>query len=114
MIRSMAVLVGVLSLVSLSAQAHTRLVSATPADDAVVSAPGEIVLNFSEAVRLTAVSIVQNGQQDRSLELASTEPSEQFTLTAPRLAPGEYVVNWRAVGADTHVVSGEIHFTVRA
>jgi methionine-rich copper-binding protein CopC len=28
------------------------------------------------------------------------------------LAPGAYVIQWRAVGADTHIVSGEIGFVV--
>ena len=35
-------------------------------------------------------------------------------LPVPALASGYYTVAWRAVGADTHVVSGEINFAVGA
>ncbi|WP_428098227.1 copper resistance CopC family protein [Candidatus Rariloculus sp.] len=107
-----------LCLTGLAAQAHTRLVESTPADAAVVVAPAEIVLSFSEAVTLTAVSVspesasVGAGHQD--LRLPAERTSEAFSLEAPSLEPGEYVVSWRAVGADTHVVTGEFRFTVSA
>ncbi len=67
---------------------------------------------------LTAVSIAPDGAQNdaeqRNLEITSKQTSEEFKLQAPGLDPGEYVVSWRAVGADTHVVTGEIRFTVSA
>ena len=107
-----------LCLTVLAAQAHTRLIESTPADAAIVVAPAEIVLSFSEAVTLTAVSILPEsdsvGAGHQDLKLPAERTSEAFSLEAPGLAPGGYIVSWRAVGADTHVVTGEFRFTVSA
>jgi methionine-rich copper-binding protein CopC len=41
--------------------------------------------------------------------------AKKFTLAVEEdLKAGAYTVNWRAVGADTHVVSGDFSFTVAA
>ena len=51
-------LLGIVGLSAFQAQAHTHLSESIPADEAVVTVvPKEIVLGFSAAVRLTAVSI---------------------------------------------------------
>ncbi len=108
----MLVLSGIVGLYALQAQAHTYLSESIPADEAVVAAaPGEIVLGFSEAVRLTAVSIREDGSAEQALELPG-EPGERFVVGVSDLSPGDYIVSWRAVGADTHIVSGEFRFTV--
>ena len=41
-----------------------------------------------------------------------TTTQQEFVIAAPNLPPGAYLVSWRAVGADTHVVSGEFQFEV--
>ena len=95
-----------------SAHAHTQLSSSIPADQAVVeTAPTEISLSFSEAVRLTAVS-VDSGNTSHALEPGSPEPAKDFVVALSELAPGEYVIQWRALSEDTHVMTGEIRFTV--
>ena len=43
-----------------------------------------------------------------------TTTQQEFSIPVPTLASGYYTVTWRAVGADTHVVSGEINFSVGA
>ena len=107
------VLLGTVGLSALQAQAHTYLSESIPADEAVVNvAPAEIVLGFSEAVRLTAVSIRHGGGAEHALEPLPGETGERFVLGVSDLSPGDYVVSWRAVGADTHIVSGEFRFTV--
>ena len=109
----MLVLLGIVGLSALQAQAHTYLSESIPADEAVVTvAPEEIVLGFSEAVRLTAVSIRADGGAEKTLEPLPGETGERFVVGISDLSPGDYVVSWRAVGADTHVVSGEFRFTV--
>jgi len=111
--KAMLVLSGIVGLSALQAQAHTYLSESTPADQAVVTvAPEEIVLGFSEAVRLTAVSIREDGGAEQALEPLPGEPGERFLLGVSDLSPGAYIVSWRAVGADTHIVSGEFRFTV--
>ena len=95
------------------AHAHTQLSASSPEDGATIAAPEKISLTFSEAVRLTAVSIVK-GEEDRALEIEVTAPATEFTLAAPALEPGTYIVRWRALSADTHVMSGEFTFTIAA
>ena len=95
-----------------AAFAHTQLSASTPANEAVVAqAPDEISLTFSEAVRLTAVSVMSE-HANHKLEISLSEPARDFVLSVPALAPGDYTIQWRALSEDTHVMSGEIRFTV--
>jgi methionine-rich copper-binding protein CopC len=97
------------------AQAHTHLQKSTPSDGSVVAkSPPTITLRFSEAARLTAAWI-QNGNEPRQkLAALSEKAATEVTVTVPTLKPGSYVVSWRAVSSDGHVVPGQIHFTVGA
>ena len=107
------VLMGIVGLCALQVQAHTYLSESVPADEAVVTvAPEEIVLGFSEAVILTAVAMRDGGGAEQALESLPGETGERFAVGVSGLSPGDYVVTWRAVGADTHIVSGEFRFTV--
>ncbi len=107
-------LLGMTSLCMYQAHAHTRLAGATPANAAVTStAPQEIVLEFNADVRLLAVTLEGTDAQTIALDPVSDAQQQRFTVAIlADLAPGDYLVTWRAVGADTHVVSGEIHFIV--
>jgi methionine-rich copper-binding protein CopC len=104
---------GLLSLAGL-AQAHTHLEAAMPADNAVLtSAPAEMTLHFSEATRLTALSIQKDGEtEQRKVEALPQESAAALRVPLAPLTPGKYTVNWRAIGTDLHVMSGVLHFTV--
>lgn len=94
------------------AHAHTQLSSSIPANEAVVeTAPEEVVLSFSEPVRLTAVSL-ESVDMSHSLEVDAAEPAEEFTVALPALMAGKHVIQWRVLSQDTHVMTGEIQFTV--
>jgi copper resistance protein C len=95
-------------------QAHAHLQAASPADQSVLSAaPTQLVLHFSEAARLTALAIGKTSEPPRKLPLPAGDPAAQIVVPLPALSPGQYVVSWRAVGADGHVVPGQIHFTLQ-
>ena len=97
---------------SLPAYSHTQLSESVPANEAALDqAPEEISLTFSAAVRLTAVTI-EFDSESHSLDVDSKEPATDFSVGLPELVPGEYVVQWRALSEDTHVISGEIRFTI--
>lgn len=99
-------------LLSAPAYSHTRLSASVPADEVTLDkAPEEIALTFSTAVRLTAVAI-EIDSESHSLGVDSKDPATDFLVALPELVPGEYVVQWRAMSEDTHVVSGEIRFTI--
>lgn len=106
--------VGVLALAA-GAQAHTHLKQSTPAEGSVLTTPpSNIVLTFSEAARVTALTLQKDGEAKQKLAPLPTAAAQQVTVAAPALAPGKYVVNWRVVSDDDHVMSGALHFTVAA
>ncbi len=96
------------------ALAHTQLSLSVPAKGATVAAPvAELKLEFGGDVRLTAVSVRDALGHELPVAAPPTEVSSKFALALPEpLAEGMYVVTWRAVGADTHIVSGDFKFSV--
>lgn len=95
--------------------AHAELVASSPADCAMLTmAPDNVTLNFSEPVRLTALSVQKEGAAKQSLGPLPAETSQQFTVAAPALGNGHYMVSWRALSEDTHVMTGELMFVVGA
>ena len=105
-----------IGLLMLSAEAHTPLASSVPAEGSSVPPPVEaLVLEFGDPVRLTALSLADSAGTARELEGLSAAIAAKFTIAVrDELPPGDYVATWRAVGADTHVISGAIHFKVAA
>lgn len=97
------------------AHAHTHLEMAMPADNAVLAdPPANLMLHFSEATRLTALSLQKDGEKDaKSVGSLPKEASKAITVPLEPLSPGKYTVNWRVVGKDNHVMSGALHFTVQ-
>ena len=95
------------------AQAHAHLQASIPGDGSTLdTAPAALVLQFSEAARLTALWIEKSGGEKQKLTPLPPQPQSQITLPLPNLAPGDYVVSWRVLGGDGHVVSGKIRFTL--
>lgn len=98
-----------------AAYAHTKLAATVPPADASVAAPRTIELRFEGDVRLTSVSLTDSAGAAKHLDAVPTETASTFALAVHEpLAPGAYKVVWRAVGGDTHIVSGEFAFTVTA
>lgn len=98
-----------------AAHAHTKLTESTPAADATVAPPQAIELEFGGDVRLTAVTLTDAAGTAKHIDAVPTAVASKFSLAIHEpLAPGTYKVVWRAVGGDTHIVSGEFSFTVTA
>ena len=112
--RYMRIVSGVmLSLVATVALAHAHLKKAVPADGGVVStAPANVVLSFSEPAHLTACWIQKADGPKQKITGLPTSASPDITVPLPQLEPGTYVLSWNVVGDDTHIVPGQIHFTV--
>jgi methionine-rich copper-binding protein CopC len=105
----------ILSLATTVAMAHAHLQKAVPADGAVVTAsPANVVLSFSEPAHLTACWIQKGDEAKQKIGPLATEPARQITIPLSQLAPGTYVVSWRVIGGDSHIVPGQIRFTVSA
>lgn len=99
-----------------AALAHTELSATTPDNGATIAkAPENLELTFSEPVRLTALSIQKDGEQKQSLGPLPTGTNEEFSVALPAtIDDGHYVVAWRALSEDTHVMNGEFMFAVGA
>ena len=97
-------------------QAHTHLLRATPADGSSIGvSPPRLQLEFSEAATVTGLSIQRTGDAaPLKLTRLRQRPSAGFVIDLPLLAPGNYLVKWRALSDDSHVASGSIRFTLQA
>jgi methionine-rich copper-binding protein CopC len=103
----------VLSLAATVALAHAHLEKAVPADGGVVdTSPANVVLSFSEAAHLTACWIQKGDGPKQKIDGLPTTASSDISVPLPKLDPGSYVLSWKVVGDDTHIVPGQIHFTV--
>jgi copper transport protein len=95
------------------AQAHAHLQQAIPADGSVITtAPSDLVLRFSESARLIVVWIAKDRGSPQRLVPLPEQPHARVVVALPPLAPGHYIVTWRALSADGHVVPGQISFTL--
>jgi methionine-rich copper-binding protein CopC len=104
----------VLVMLGVTASAHAHLQKSSPADNSVITAsPSNLVLDFSEAARLTALSIQKGSESPQKLNLPTTA-AQQISVPLPQLTPGTYSVSWRVLSDDGHMMSGVLHFTLAA
>lgn len=95
------------------AHAHAHLQAAAPADGSTLTAPpSRIMLHFSEAARLTAAWIQKRGEARRKLQPLPERSAAEISVALPPLTPGHYVVSWRVLSDDGHIVPGELRFTL--
>lgn len=105
----------ILVMVGVSASAHAHLQQSSPADNSVITAsPSNLVLNFSEAARLTALSIQKGSESPQKLKSLPAAAARQISVPLPSLTPGAYSLSWHALSEDGHVTSGTLHFTLAA
>jgi len=95
-----------------TAQAHTHLVGSLPADKSRVKAPAAIELHFSEAAKLTALTLQKDKDPAQPIKPLPEKPAADLSVALPVLSAGDYVVSWRVAGDDGHVMSGKFGFTV--
>lgn len=100
-----------------AAQAHTHLVSSTPAQDASVTPPTTIELQFSERLE-PKFSKVKLSKADGTPVAASSSvigKDRKTILGKPSkpLGAGAYAVNWQVVSADGHKMTGSYKFAVK-
>ena len=93
--------------------AHTKLAESVPgADTTLEGSPEVIELRFSQPVRLTAITVTGK-DAEASLGAIPDQSATDFSIAILQpLIADAYLVEWRAVSADTHVVSGDFTFRV--
>ena len=96
--------------------AHSRLLSSTPAANAVVTSPQSLRLAFSEKVEreLTGATVTCLGTESAGAgETAVSPDGKVVEIALPKLPNGSCTVRWHAVSVDGHRTTGEFNFTVR-
>ncbi|MBI1980262.1 MAG: copper resistance protein CopC [Methylocystis sp.] len=101
-----------------SAVAHSFLVDATPSSkEHVATSPKTVKLRFGGGVEPAYSKITIETPDGKVLGEGNTgvpgKPRE-LTANAPELAPGKYIVRYRVLSSDGHIVEGNYEFTVDA
>ncbi|MGD9545685.1 MAG: copper resistance protein CopC [Methylocystis sp.] len=100
------------------ALAHSFLVDATPSSKEHVAAPPKTIkLRFGGGVEPPYSKITVETPDGKVLgEGNSAVPGKprELAAEAPELAPGKYIVRYRVLSSDGHIVEGNYEFTVDA
>lgn len=93
---------------------HSSVQPGTPADGEVLAtAPKVVRLNFSDAMRITVLKLVG---PDGEVPLVRTDGMKPVTTIEAtphgEMAPGEWAIEWRGMGADGHIMEGFVDFTI--
>ncbi|MBB6505685.1 hypothetical protein F4693_002680 [Sphingomonas endophytica] len=109
--------------VASAAQAHPKLVSASPAPNATVAKPARIAMQFSEKLmpKFSGADLVMTGHGGAShppMKVAATaevasDGRTMVVMPKSPLGPGRYSVAWHVVSVDTHRVAGNFAFAVK-
>jgi methionine-rich copper-binding protein CopC len=100
-----------------TASAHPRVVSATPAVGGTAkTAPSEVTIRFNEKLERAFSSVVVRDSAGKQVDKGDGAVDKQDRLvmrvSLQPLPPGTYKVEWRAVAADGHKVIGDFTFQV--
>ena len=97
-----------------TAFAHTHIASSTPADGDVVTTPlQEMTLTFEGKLEAGSTFTLKQDGQDVPVTTAVDDAILTGTTTEP-LANGAYDLHWTIIGADGHIIEGDIAFKVDA
>lgn len=120
--RSIAVLGAALGLalvaplvVASPASAHDELLASSPTtNEALDSAPEQVVLTFSDEVLTIGATVLVVGDGDTDWVTGDAVLNGTIVTTSidPDMPDGAYEVRWRVVSGDGHPLTGVIPFTV--
>ncbi|ARK30833.1 copper resistance CopC family protein [Halalkalibacter krulwichiae] len=103
-----------LLLLPIQVGAHSYVTESYPEDQEEIAEPiKEIELVFNAGIESVSTASVFN-EEGQEVEIANINVESPFltlSLNDP-LAPGTYLVEWRALGEDTHQTEGEFSFEV--
>jgi methionine-rich copper-binding protein CopC len=100
-----------------AAFAHAQLKTATPAvNGAVSAAPSEVTLNFNEKLESAFSTVIVRDAVGKRVNKADAQVDKAdrtiMRVALDPLTPGVYIVEWRALTADTHKTEGAFVFRV--
>lgn len=93
--------------------AHTALKESTPDDEATIkAAPDHIDLVFNGPVKLVKLELMGVGHEMPTNFEAQTDAIATYRIETPGMHPGQFTVNWAAIGADGHTITNSFSFLV--
>ncbi len=99
-----------------SAFAHSFLVEATPSSkDHVAASPKTVKLRFGGGVEPAYSKLTIEGADGKVLATGAIgvpDKPRELSVDSPELAPGKYIVRYRVLSTDGHIVEGNYEFTV--
>lgn len=112
------------AVIATPALAHSKLVTATPAANAVVSPPSQLQLQFSEGLvgQFSGVSLTMTGMPGMNMKTpmkipvttsVSADGKSLAVKLAKPLAAGTYRLDYHVVSVDTHRTQGGYVFQVK-
>jgi methionine-rich copper-binding protein CopC len=118
MIRPRAALIFFALLAPSSLSAHAYLVKSVPAQRAVLlRAPAKIQLWFNERLEAGYSSIVLTDAAGNPVDAGKTEVNRDdpklLSMSLKALPAGRYVVKYRVLSVDGHIVQDQFPFTVK-
>ena len=123
-------LLTILIILPMAANAHSPLSSSVPIDGETLQvAPVEIVMNFKSPAKLIKVELLKSktnqennflrglfgGDDGETVLLGESflmSMNKRQIIPMPSLGEGDYLLSWRAMGEDGHVIKGELTFKV--
>lgn len=99
-----------------SALAHSPVKETSPANEAVLEAvPDMLHMTFAAPARVMKVTMTHSkgdATHESRLEIPTRDTVEEIHLTPEFMGSGNYLVEWRALGGDGHVLKGTFSFQV--
>ncbi len=102
------------ALLSVAAFAHPEIQETNPVDGSVLGeVPANIVMTVSGDLLLTRVQMTHDDQASINLDLGDKkEFAARFELPLPDMGSGTYLIEWRGLAGDGHVMRGTFSFRV--
>ena len=93
--------------------AHSVVSKSDPENGSHLStAPERIEVSFSKPTRIIKASISHDEKGQEKLVLSTKEPTTKISFTPTPKDAGKYVVKWRALSQDGHVLKGSLEFSI--
>ncbi len=124
-------LLAIMFILPMAANAHSPLSSSSPKDGESLDVPPvQIVMEFKSPVKLIKVVLKKSrskqansflgglfgGDDGESVPLGKSflmSIKNRQIVPLPSLGEGNYLLSWRAIGEDGHVIKGELTFKVK-
>ncbi len=105
---------GMIGIWATGAMAHSPLNGTTPTDEATLTeAPSEVLLGFKGDIRLTRLTMTHADDASVALDLSGHDGFiSNYAVPMQPKGGGDYVIEWRGLGADGHALNGTFSFTV--